>query len=118
MIALYYQNFPDALKCEIPGFSRIYDEHIRNYDRLLPHVLLANLVRFLSEELRLRGPQSTAIRSALTLLEQGMGSADPMLQELVAVSFLENLDSRLTLALQSDFGPNLKEQYQKYQSKR
>jgi hypothetical protein len=50
---------------------------------------------------------------AMSLLEAGMGSPDPLLQELVAVSFIENLDpaDESFSTIRKLFGPALEEQY-------
>jgi hypothetical protein len=117
MTEVTYARFPEQLRTQVPGFDRIYDEHVRDYDEVLPHVLLGDLVRFLLDEVRVQGTRSTALREAMILLERGMGSADPKLQELVAVSFLENLDpeEQAFPAIRTLFGPYLEEQYRKYE---
>lgn len=114
-----YESFPELLRKQVPGFDRVYDEHVHDYDEVLPHVLLGDLVRFLSDQVREKGAQSAALHEAMSLMEGGMGSADPSLQELVAVSFLENLDpaDESFPAIRKLFGPHLEEQYQKYEER-
>lgn len=116
MSSLDFAGFPEQLRAQVPGFDRICDEHLHDCDETLPHLLVGELVRFLSDEVRRHGERSNALRQAMALLEQGMGSADPRLQELVAVSFLENLDSadEAFPAISSLFGPRLREQYERY----
>ena len=115
MTELDYNSFPDHLRVHVPGFDRVCAQHISDYQGVLPHVLLGDLVRFLSNEVRVRGPQSPALRNAMDLLERAMGSADPRLQELVAVSFLENLDEGDAgfVEIIKRFGPSLEEQHQR-----
>jgi hypothetical protein len=117
MTDLTYDTFAARLRHEVPGFEHVYDEHVADYDEVLPHVLLGDLVRFLSREIEVRGAQSVAVRQAMSLLEEGMGSGEPRLQELVAVSFLENLDSADASfsTIRTLFGPSLEEQYRKYE---
>ncbi|SRR6266498_5028600 len=117
MNELSYQKFSELLRTSVPGFNPIYDEHVRDNDEVLPHVLMGELVRFLVEEARLQGTESSALRAAMGLLERGMASADPMLQELIAVSFLENLDPADAgfSAIRSLFGPELEKQYRKFE---
>lgn len=117
---LTYNSFPDQLRTTVPGFDRVYDEHIVDHDEVLPHILLADLVRFLSSEVELHGAKSKALRQAMPLLERGMNSRDPRVQELVAVSFLENLDpgDPHFPTIRSLFGPKLEEQYRKYEEAR
>jgi hypothetical protein len=117
MTKFTYDSFPENLRASVPGFERVYDEHLADYDELLPHVLLGDLVRFLSNEVALHGPESAALRQAMLLLEQAMASADPRLEELVAVSFLENLDADDPSfpVITSLLGPRLEEQFKRYE---
>jgi hypothetical protein len=113
---LTYQNFADHLRTAVPGFDRVYDEHLADNDDILPHVLLGDLVRFLSREVEVHGDESVTLKQAMRLLESGMGSADARLQELVAVSFLENLDpaDASFRTISELFGPKLEQQYRQY----
>lgn len=115
MTVLDYEHFAELLRAQVTGFDRIYDQHVRDYDQVLPHVLLGDLVRFLSDEVRIHGEGSKALCEAMDLLERGMGSADPKLQELVAVSFLENLDpgDEAFPAIHRLYGPRLRAESQK-----
>lgn len=117
MTNLTYDSFADQLRQEVPGFEHVYDEHVADHDEVLPHVLLGDLVRFLSREIELRGANSVALKQAMSLMEGGMCSPDPRLQELVAVSFLENLDPGDTSfsTIRMLFGPRLEEQYRNYE---
>lgn len=115
MTDLTYESFPDQLRTAVPGFDHVYDEHVADHDEILPHVLLGDLVRFLSGEVELRGAECPALKQAMPLLERGMGSRDPRVQELIAVSFLENLDPGDPgfPVIRMWFGPRLEEQYRK-----
>lgn len=117
MTNLTYDTFAVQLRHEVPGFAHIYDEHVADHDEVLPHVLLGDLVRFLSREVELRGAQSGALQQAMLLLEEGMASGEPRLQELIAVSFLENLDSAdgSFSTIRMLFGPRLEEQHRQYE---
>jgi hypothetical protein len=114
MTDLTYESFSDLLRMQVAGFDRIYDEHLRDYDQALPQVLVGELVRFLVQEVRSSGTATAAVVSALDLLERGMASKDPRLQELVAVSFLENLDpsDEEFAVIKQLFGPHLEQQWQ------
>lgn len=118
MIEITYDDFPDQLRIAVPGFAQVYDEHVADHDEVLPHVLLGELVRFLSSEVELHGAEAEALKPAMLLLEQGMASKDQRVQELVAVSFLENLDAGEPSfpAIRRLFGPGLEAQYAKYVS--
>ena len=115
MTTLTYESFPGQFRA-LPGFDRVYDEHIAANDELLPHVLFGDLVRFLSSEVELHGPESPTLKQAMRLLEQGMANGDTRVQELVAVSFLENLerDDASFSAIRALFGPALAAQYEYY----
>jgi hypothetical protein len=114
---LTYDTFPGLLRAVLPGFARVYDEHVADNDGVLPHVLLGDLVRFLTNEIGEHGANSTAAKNAMSLLERGMNSQDPRVQELVAVSFLENLDPEDPRfpAIRALFGPKLEAQYRNYE---
>lgn len=116
MINLDFVSFPELLRISVPGFDSVYDEHVRDYDEVLPHVLVGDLVRFLLQEVRTHGAGSTALRAAMDLLEQAMSSDDQRLQELVAVSFLENLDPEDPgfTEISTLFGSSLRAEYIKY----
>jgi hypothetical protein len=114
---LTYENFPSELRDRVPGFAHVYDEHVADNDEVLPHVLLGDFVRFLSQEVELHGPDSEALKQSMPLLERAMASSDPRLQELVAVSFLENLESTDPSfpAIRRLFGAELEKQYRVYE---
>jgi hypothetical protein len=112
-MTLAYESIAEELRARVPGFERVYDEHVRDYDEVLPHVLLGDLVRFLDAELRTRGPASHAAREAVSLMEEALASDDPRLQELVVVSFLENLEpaEETFPIVRGLFGPRLEAEY-------
>lgn len=89
---LTYENFPEQLRQQVEGFDHIYQEHMRDYDELLPHVLLGDLVRFLIARVKEAGTSDLAVQSALALLKSAANSGDGRLQNLISVSVLENLD--------------------------
>ncbi len=116
MTSLTYDNFCIRLRTDVPGFDRVYDEHVADYDDVLPHVLFGDLVRFLENDVALHGAEGEALKQAMLLLEHGMDSPDPRLQELVSVSFLENLEpgDPSSPAIRRLFGPRLAEEYKHY----
>ncbi len=85
----------DALVRTFPGVKEVYDEHLReNLGELLPHVFFGDLTRFVIEEHRRErlGPSSgPLVDSLLEFLEAGLAGPDPDVQEIIVVSFLENL---------------------------
>jgi hypothetical protein len=100
-------TLPELLRDRVAGFKPVYEEHLRDYDEVLPHVLLGELVRFIRTRLKEDGPQSHDAREAMLLLEAAMASPDPKLSELVSVSFLENLDGDDLNLMKGMMGPRL-----------
>lgn len=82
------------LLCEaarvVPGFAPIHAEHVHDDGEVLPHVLMADLVRHIED--RAAGGDLAPAVAALALVQGAYESGVPYLQELVSVSFLENLD--------------------------
>jgi hypothetical protein len=109
---LSYENLPAELRARVPGFERVYDEHVGDYDTVLPHVLLGDLVRFLAGEVRTSGAGAVAVTRVVQLMEAAMASGDPRLQELVSVSFLENMlaEGQTFATIRRRFGPHLSEE--------
>jgi hypothetical protein len=89
---LDFERFPEQLGARVPGFARVYHQHVRYYGEVLPHVLVGDLVEFLRYEVRSNGEQGPCLGVALALLERALESADRRLRELVAVSFVAKLD--------------------------
>jgi hypothetical protein len=116
MTSLDFTNFSETLRVQVPGFDRVFREHIQDYDEVLPHVLVAELARFLSADVQKSGSLSAALPPAMDILERGMASNDPKLQELVAVSFLENLDpaDASFQEIRRHFGPHMRKQFERY----
>jgi hypothetical protein len=71
--------------------SRVLVEHLDDYDNLLPHVFVAELTRHL-----LREPIDRA--QIVQSLEDSLSSGDPEIAELIAASFLENVENRNDLS--------------------
>ena len=115
MEGLTYNGFIDLLRSAVPGVENLYREHIADNEELLQHVLLGDLTRFVLNEAETHGKDGAVLRQIMPLLEAGMGSNDEKLQELIAVSFLENLlpeDDGFDV-VRPWFGPKLEEQYLK-----
>jgi hypothetical protein len=117
MTELNFDSFPKILGSVVPGFDRVYDEHVADNGGVLPHVLVGELVRFLVSQVEASGASSSALRAAMPLLEDAMAGSDARLQELIAVSFIENLDpgDHAFAVIRGLFGPKLEEQYDNWQ---
>ena len=93
---LTYENFFPNLLQRVASFAPIYEEHIKDNDELLSHVLMGDLTRYSIELYRAghkRGDEASRekLDKVLKILDEGIQSADSNLQELISVSFLENL---------------------------
>jgi hypothetical protein len=115
-----YDSFAEKLREHVVGFSDLYDQHVRDNDEVLPHVLMGDLVDSLADRVHAEGAGSQAVRVALDLLERGMQAEDERLQELISVSFLEDLDPEDTSfsQLEALMGPGLRHQLEKYKEAR
>ncbi len=68
MTELTCDIFPQQLRISVPGFDRVYDEHVLDNDEVLPHVLMGDLVRFLMSDVQVHGAGSVALREAISCL--------------------------------------------------
>ena len=94
--ALTYENFFEHLLSEVPDFLPVYKEHLKDNDELLHHVLMGDLTRYCIALYREGYPvgnrqKQEALGKILQILDRGMKSFDEKLQELISVSFLENI---------------------------
>lgn len=103
-------SFMQKLLDEVPELGGVYREHEEYMGEVLSHVLLGDVTRFVIDqhrsELNLK-TQSSVLNRCLDVLEQGMSAKEDVVQELVAVSFLENLaqSDELYFSLRERLGP-------------
>ncbi|MBI2387938.1 MAG: hypothetical protein HYV14_18275 [Elusimicrobia bacterium] len=84
-----YENFVQELLATAPETRGIYQKHLEDNGEALPHVFLGDVTRFVIDSYR---TTNTGLLSRLLdFLERAVSSPDDKLQELVVVSFLENL---------------------------
>jgi hypothetical protein len=91
------ERFSSDLANRFPSLGAVLAEHMKdNFGAILPHVFFGDVTRWLvglvtvantAEALRNR----KELTSALGYLENAYNSGDEELQELISVSFLENL---------------------------
>jgi len=89
-------------------FSGAVEEHRSDNDEILPHVLYGDLTRFVvaaAEE-----GHDELVRRVLAFLEDELAHGDEMVQNLVAVSFVENVGpfERSTAGFIATWPPGLK----------
>jgi len=89
-------SFVRSLATRWPGLGPILEEHINdNFGEILPHVFFGDLTRYVLSLLgeASRGDEAARreLREILDYLEETYAGGDVELQELIFVSFLENL---------------------------
>src|SRR5206468_2870051 len=82
-----------------PSFRAVLDDHVRDNDELLPHVLMADLLRYLgsyfTREILVPAPPPNGdeLNRALLVLDNAMAAGDPDIENAIAVSFIEDIDT-------------------------
>jgi hypothetical protein len=93
-------DFVERLANRYPSLKPILDEHVSdNFGEVLPHVFFGDLTRLVvseftrvdSDELREADAVGAEVRRLLAELEDAYADGGEEIQELIAVSFLENL---------------------------
>ncbi|MBP9815588.1 MAG: hypothetical protein KBC63_04720 [Candidatus Levybacteria bacterium] len=93
---LSYDSVGETLIREVPEFAPIYNNHLSDYDEILPHVLLGDFTRFTVETFyksEADEESNQLLSRCLNFIESLFESGDPKLEELAQVSFLENLNN-------------------------
>lgn len=107
------ESFVQQLLRRVPELKKAYDEHMADPDGLLPHVLFGDVTRFAIAQADQPRSRDLLLR-LLEHMESGLAEGSDEVQELVAVSFVENLcgeDSTLEI-LRPIMGPALKKALQ------
>ena len=90
-----------------PAIRSLRTEHIATYGELLPHVLFGDLTRWMLAH----HPQP----ALLGLLEDGFATGDSATQNLIAVSFVENIEPGPEYApLREALGPRLRQVWNRF----
>jgi len=107
----------NLLLTRVPELKPVYDEHMHDYEELLPHVFLGDVTRYVVTQARC-GEISPGrpLDRILDVLNQCLAGGDEQVKELVAVSFVENLlehEEVLTI-LKELIGPHLQKEFKDY----
>ncbi len=89
MAALSVSDVLDELRIAIPEFNQTFDEHVAEYG-VLPHVLFGDLTRFVVSAHERR--DTDLENRSLAFLDRALLLGDGDVVNLVAVSFVENVD--------------------------
>lgn len=102
-------SFVHELLRTVLELESAYDEHVAGNDVLLPHVFLGAVTRFVIAKAN-EGKSSRALVELLEKMESALNSGDKNLEELVVVSFIENLcgEEAAIEFLEPIMGPKLK----------
>jgi hypothetical protein len=82
--------FVGGLIHHFPVLTPILQEHLDDYDGLLPHILLGDLTRWIVDEFVAKG-LSVDLQGMLEYIESSFQSGSNDEREIIGVSFLENL---------------------------
>ena len=84
-----YDDVIEHLLEQLPEFRAEVEDHIQFNEGLLPHVLFGDLTRFV---LRAREQgRDDVVRRALEFLDEALRHGDEQVDNLVSVSFVENV---------------------------
>ena len=110
-------EYINLLLTRVPELQPTYDKHIRDNDELLPHVFFGDVTRYVVQQVRSGKTDSLiSVEHILRVLEQYAVSGNEYAEELIAVSFIENLveyDDVLA-GLKGLIGPNLQTMLRNY----
>jgi hypothetical protein len=101
-------EYCEKLAEQVPEMQVVLKEHIDDYDQLLPNVFFGDLTRYVLSD----GPGRLRI---VEFLEESFHRLGAEVEELIAVSFIENLESEYDLeeALRGLAAVNLKKEWRR-----
>lgn len=85
-------SFVEQLSAAVPEVGELRTEHEEFYEELLAHVLFGDITRW-AQETAETDPDSASLRRLLDCIDAEWRSAVPDVENLIAVSFVENIDS-------------------------
>lgn len=106
-------RFVNSLLAHEPQLRSVYETHILDYEEPLPHVFLGDVARYVVQQIH---SDTTEIlespKRILSFLEQSIVTEGEEVQELISVSFLENLVKHegVIVRLKGMLGPNLRKE--------
>jgi hypothetical protein len=88
-------SFVRSMVERFPSMRDVLDEHLEEFGELLPYVFFGDVTRHVVLLLQTRSTsgarQERELRSILDHLEDAYAGGSPQIQDLIHVSFLENL---------------------------
>ena len=98
-----------------PAFGDAMEEHLKDNDELLPHLLMSDLLRHIGAKLTARESRNQIeVENILAVLETAFTSGDSETENAIAVSFLENVETEpFYEALAPLLGPGLRAEHKR-----
>ena len=102
------KTFSEELAHEFPVLSELLREHLADYDEIFPHVFMADVTRRILLDVEER-------RRIVSFLDQSLREQGDDIQNLIAVSFVENLSSKeeLERALEGTVASTVRKEWAK-----
>jgi hypothetical protein len=118
---LNYDGVIESLVSEVPALRDLYRDHVDFYEEVIPHLFFGVMTEFLVQCLREARSEEPAqakrlacVEATLAFLERAITRPDPKVQELVYVSFIEELfgvEPEVLSQMTAMMGPALKKAY-------
>jgi hypothetical protein len=103
-----------------PSFEAVRRAHIDAFDDLLPHLLIADVLRYLDSHfsgVRFEGaepPTVAEMQQVLSLLDLALADGDEATQNAIAVSFVEGIEEQPHFdRLNQLLGPGLRDELER-----
>lgn len=98
-----------------PRFGDTMEEHLKDNDELLPHLLMSDLLRYVGGKLTAcESRNRIEVQDILAVLETAFTSGNSETENAIAVSFLENLETEpFYAALAPLLGPGLRAEHKR-----
>ena len=93
-----------------PGLVPLYREHLVLHDALLPHVFMASITQWMTQERDAGDARRATVREVVGVLESHLASGDAEVRELIELSFVETLEHGVVThdEVRGWFGPELR----------
>jgi hypothetical protein len=93
----------------IPPFKNIFEDHVKFYEELLPHILFGEITPVAIDFESGSNQEKEYLRTFLDILEEELLFDDQESRDVIALSFLENLQGRGHLKkMKKLMGPRLR----------
>lgn len=107
-------SFVQSMVARFTGLKPVLEEHIKHNHKILPHLFFGDVTLYALSLVRVSRPDQTSeLHLLLEFLEETFSGGDGELQELIAASFLENLQGTGDKGAHiiAMLGPNLTKQW-------